>query len=245
MKPLKTVIIDDEADAVNLLKLQLIKHCGLSDVVTYTNSLQALEELKKSPPDLLFLDIEMPLINGFELLQQLMPVKFQVIFTTAYNQYAIKAFKFNAVDYLVKPIDTDDLIAAVQRVQNQKLLSSQTLKAVQKQIKGNAIDKMAISTHEGIAFIDLNEIIYVEADSNYSTLVLFNDRRFVISKTLKDLQSLLEESHFLRVHRQYIINLNHLKHLDRTKSLLTMANKHELSIARDQKDKLMEMYKWL
>ncbi|AYL95828.1 LytR/AlgR family response regulator transcription factor [Mucilaginibacter celer] len=245
MKPLKTVIIDDEADAVNLLKLQLVKYCQLSDITTYTNSSLALEALRKSPPDLLFLDIEMPLINGFELLQELMPIGFQVIFTTAYNQYAIKAFKFNAVDYLIKPIDTDDLMAAVLRVQNKRALNAKTLKTVQKQIKGTTIDKMAISTHEGVSFIDLNEIIYAEADSNYSTLVLINDRRFVISKTLKDLQELLEESHFLRIHRQYIINLNHLKHLDRTKSLLTMANKHELSIARDQKDKLMEMYKWL
>ncbi len=245
MKALKIVIIDDEADAVNLLMLQLARHCNLNDVSTYTNALLALDELKKSPPDLLFLDIEMPLLNGFELLQQLMPINFAVIFITAYNQYAIKAFKFNAIDYLVKPIDADDLIAAVLRTQTQKALSDKELNAIQKRIKGSLVDKMAISTHEGVSFIDLNEIIYAEADSNYTTLILINDRRFVISKTLKDLQELLEESHFLRIHRQFIINLNHLKHLDRTKSLLTMVNKHELSIARDQKDKLMEMYKWL
>ena len=96
-----------------------------------------------------------------------------------------------------------------------------------------------------VSFIDLNEIIYAEADSNYCTLVLINGRRFVISKTLKDLQELLEESHFLRIHRQYIINLNHVQHLDRTKSILTMINKAELPLARNQKDKLVEMYKWL
>jgi two-component system LytT family response regulator len=245
MKALKIVIIDDEADAVNLLKLQLDRHCNLNNVTTYTNALLALEELKKSPPDLLFLDIEMPLLNGFELLQRLMPVNFAVIFITAYNQYAIKAFKFDATDYLVKPIDADDLIAAVLRTQTQKALTDKELNVIQKRIKGSLIDKMAISTHEGVSFIDLNEIIYAEADSNYTTLILINERRFVISKTLKDLQELLEESHFLRIHRQYIINLNHLKHLDRSKSLLTMVNKHELSIAREQKDKLMEMYKWL
>jgi two-component system LytT family response regulator len=246
MKQLKAVIIDDEADAVSLLQLQLSKHCPqICDILTYTNPLRALEDIKLLKPDLLFLDIEMPLMNGFEVLQNLLPFNFAVIFITAYNRYAIKAFKFNAVDYLVKPIDTNELIDAVIRTQREQNVTNSQLSVLQKQLQGEPISKIAVSSHKGVSFIDLNQIIYAEADSNYSTLVLIDGSRFIISKTLKDMQDLLEESHFLRIHRQYIINLNHVQHLDRTKSNLTMINKAELPVARNQKDKLIEMYKWL
>lgn len=107
------------------------------------------------------------------------------------------------------------------------------------------ISKIAVSSQHGVFFIKLDEIVYAEADSNYSKLVLLDGNRFIISKTLKNLQQLLEESHFLRIHRQYIVNLNHVEHLDRTRSILTMVNKIELMIARNQKDKLIEMYQWL
>jgi two-component system LytT family response regulator len=246
MKTLKVAIIDDEADAVSLLQLQLYKNCPqISEVKTYTNPVNALDEIALAKPDLLFLDIEMPLMNGFEVLQKLLPFSFAVVFITAYNHYAIKAFKFNALDYLVKPIDTDDLVEAVERAQKNQTVTGNQLNVLQRQLKGEPINKIAISSHKGVSFIDLNEIIYAEADSNYSTLILTNDRRFIMSKTLKDMQELLEESHFLRIHRQYIINLNHVQHLDRTKSILTMINKAELPVARNQKDKLIEMYKWL
>jgi two-component system LytT family response regulator len=246
MKLLKVVIIDDEPDAVSLLQMQLAKHCPqINSVSTYTNPLTALEDIEILKPDLLFLDIEMPLMNGFEVLQKLMPFNFAIIFITAYNSYAIKAFKFNALDYLVKPIDTNDLVEAVMRVQKNQPVTNSQLNVLQKQIQGEPISKIAISSHQGVSFIDLNEIIYAEADSNYCTLILTNGSHFIISKTLKDLQELLEESHFLRIHRQFIINLNHVQHLDRTKSILTMINKAELPLARNQKDKLVEMYKWL
>src|SRR3569833_1441450 len=246
MKNLRAVIVDDEADAVDLLKLQLAKHCPeITEVETYTNSAKALEDMELRPPDLLFLDIEMPVLNGFELLQKLMPFNFAVIFITAYNQYAIKAFKFNAVDYLVKPINTRELVAAASRVQKDHILNQGRLNLLQKQMQGEPINKIAVSSQSGVFFIDLKDIIYAEADSNYTTLMLVDGRAFVVSKTLKDLQDVLESSHFLRVHRQYIINLNHVTHLDRTRSTLTMINKKELPVARNQKDKLSEMYKWL
>jgi len=246
MRSLKTVILDDEADAVSLLQLQLFKHCPqIGSVSAYTNPVAALEEMKANKPDVLFLDIEMPLMNGFEVLQSLLPVNFAVIFVTAYNQYAIRAFKFNALDYLVKPIDTTDLVNAVERAQLRQAPAASQLSALQRQMQGEPIKKIAIASHTGVSFIELNDIIYAEADSNYCTLVLTGNKTFVISKTLKDLQDLLEESHFLRIHRQYIINLNHVHHLDRTRSVLTMVNKAELVVARNQKDKLNEMYKWL
>lgn len=246
MKTLKAIIIDDEADAVNLLQLQLAKHCPqIEDIITYTSPLRALEDIELLKPDFLFLDIDMPVMNGFELLQKLLPFKFAVIFITAYNHYAIRAFKFNAVDYLVKPIDTDDLVAAVERAQKEHLLTDRRLNILQRQIQGEPINKIAVSTHAGVSFIDLNDIVYAEADSNYSTLIMVNGSRFIVSKTLKDMQDLLEESHFLRIHRQYIINLNHVQQLDRARSTMTMINKTELPVARNQKDKLFEMYRWL
>src|SRR6187549_3036699 len=113
---LRTIIVDDEVDSTNLLQLQLIQNCPQVEVVSiYNSSLKAVNEIESLKPDLLFLDIEMPVINGFELLEKILHFNFSVIFVTAYNQYAIKAFRFNALDYLVKPIDTNDLIEAVTK----------------------------------------------------------------------------------------------------------------------------------
>lgn len=246
MRFLKAVILDDEPDAVSLLQLQLTKYCPqINNITAFTNPQKALLEIKSLKPDLLLIDIEMPLMNGFEVLQALIPFDFPVIFITAYNQYAVKAFKFNALDYLVKPIDTNDLIEAVIRAEKKQTPTTTQLSLLQKQMRGEPVNKIAIPTQNGISFIDLNEIIYAEASDNYSKLILNDGKIFIVSKTLKDLQEVLEESHFLRIHRQYIINLNHVKHFNRTESLLTMVNKAELSIARNQKERLIEMYKRL
>jgi len=246
MSLLKAVIIDDEPDSISLLQLQLERHCPqVGSIGTYTSSVKALQDMEFLKPDLLFLDIEMPVMNGFELLEKLMPLSASVVFITAYNQYALKAFRFNALDYLVKPIDPGDLIEAVAKAEKKARLTPAQLSQLQKQIRGEQINKIAIPTQTGISFIDLNEIVYAEASNNYSRLVLIDGRNFVISKTLKDVQDVLEESHFLRIHRQYIINLNHVKHFNRNECILSMINKTDIPVARNQKDRLVEKYGWL
>lgn len=243
MNGFKAMILDDEADAVSLLQIQLAKHCPqITNIMAITSPVKALTEIEVFKPDLVFLDIEMPVISGFEFLRQLMPLNFAVIFITAYNQFALKAFKFNALDYLVKPIEIFELKDAVEKAENSIKPSLLQLTQVQGQMRGGPLNKIAISTQNGISFIELNEIMYAEASNNYTRLVLTDDSVIIVSKTLKDVQDLLEDSHFLRIHRQYIINLNKVKHFNRLNYTLTMINKAELPVARNQKDKLIEKY---
>ena len=244
---LKTIIIDDEPDSVKLLQLQLAQHCPEIEITgTFTSSVKALAAIEKIEPDLIFLDIEMPVMNGFELLEKILHLPFSVIFITAYNQYALKAFRFNAVDYLVKPVDVNDLTEAVAKATKRVKPTATQLSLLQKQLRGEPATRIAIPGQQGgISFIDLDDIIYSEASNNYSKLILIDGNRFLISKTLKDVQEVLEEEHFLRVHRQYIINLNHVKQFNRNEGVLTMDNGDHIPIARNQKERLIERYRSL
>ncbi len=244
---LKTIIIDDEPDSIKLLQLQLAQHCPEIEIAgTFTSSVKALSVIEKLEPDLVFLDIEMPVMNGFELLEKILHLPFSVIFITAYNHYALKAFRFNAVDYLVKPVDANDLVEAVAKAAKRVKPTATQLSLLQKQLRGEPATRIAIPGQQGgISFIDLNDIIYSEASNNYSKIILTDGNRFLISKTLKDVQEVLEEEHFLRVHRQYIINLNHVKQFNRNEGVLTMDNGDYIPIARNQKERLIERYRSL
>ena len=241
---LKVIILDDEPDAVKLLKLQLEKHCPeVGSITTFTSPIDAIEFIPFNTPDILFLDIDMPVLNGFEVLQKLMPINFAVVFVTAFNHYAIKAFKFNAIDYLLKPFDTTELKDAVKKVYSSGKFNQTKLSLLQKQLKVELANKIAIPTQHGISFIDLEEIVYVESCNNYSKIILINNRSIMLSKTLKEVSEVLEDSHFYRIHRQYLVNLKLVRHLSKTDLILTMSNNMELPISRSQKEKLLELYK--
>ncbi|RYY60185.1 MAG: response regulator transcription factor [Chitinophagaceae bacterium] len=243
---IRTVIIDDEPDSVKLMRLNIERHFPQLEIVgAFTSSSKALQEVGSLQPDLVFLDIEMPVLNGFDLLEKLVPVEFAVVFVTAYNDFAIKAFRFNALDYLVKPATIEDLQAVVAKVAKQQHIHADQLQVLQQQFRKGNVTKIAIPSQTGVTFIDLKDIVFVEAKSNYSDLVLVDKRRILISKTLKDIQPVLEQQQFLRIHRQYIINLNEVKHFNRNDSLLTMTTGDVLPVSRLQKDKLIEQYGWL
>jgi two-component system LytT family response regulator len=146
---------------------------------------------------------------------------------------------------LVKPVDAGELTHAVAKAEKQIKPTSAQLAQLQKQWQGETVTKIAIPGQSGITFIDLNEIVYSEASNNYSKIIVTDGRNFLVSKTLKDVHEVLEEAHFLRVHRQYIINLNHVKSLNRNEGVLTMDNGDHIPIARNQKEKLLERYQWL
>ena len=247
MTKLRTIIIDDEPDCVNLLKFELLQHCPQIEVIgTFNSSTKALNEIDLLNLDLVFLDIEMPVMNGFELLEKLMPVNFNIIFVTAYNQFAIKAFRFSALDYLVKPFEVNDLVDAVVKAEKKQQPSTAQLETLQRGIKGTAISKIAIPGQNGVTFIEINDIVFAEASNNYTKLILLDKQPHIISKTLKDVQEVLEDRHFLRVHRQYIINLNHVKQFFRGDNMyVVMDNGENIPVARSQKDKLVERYGWL
>lgn len=243
MKRLTIVIIDDEEDSVSLLHIQLKKYCTeIGNVHTFNSPLKALSEIEFINPDLVFLDIEMPELNGFQFLEKLFPITFNVVFITAYNEFAIKAFRFSALDYLVKPICVEDLTEAVKKAFNFGKATADQLHMFRNQLNAKQIDKIAVSSLSGIVFIRLDDILYAEASSNYSILVLNNNEKVIVSKTLKDVQEILEEHNFFRIHRQFIINLNKVKHFNKIECILTMENDKQLQVARIQRDKLIEKF---
>lgn len=243
MKTLNIVIIDDEEDSISLLRIQLKRHCEqVGAIHSFSNPIKALAEIESLSPDLVFLDIEMPELNGFQLLEKLMPITFKVVFTTAYNEFAIKAFRFSALDYLVKPIDVNDLIEAVNKAAVKLNPSDEQLNHFQRQMNSERVNKIAVSSLSGVVFINLDDILYIEASSNYSILVLLDGEKVIVSKTLKDVQEILENRNFFRIHRQYIINLNKVKYFNKNDCLLTLENNKQLQVARIQRDRFIDKF---
>ena len=263
---LRTIIIDDEPDNVQLLALQLARHCPQVEIIgQFTDSPSALQALRILKPTLVFLDIEMPMLNGFQVLEQLGEVPFQVIFVTAYNQYAVQAFRFSALDYLLKPVDTVDLVKAVRRAEQISPLyqrnagTSPALPAQLDLLRNWYIPqapgsgpptilpaKMALPHANGLTFIEINQILYAESDSNYTSFVMETGEKYLVSKTLGDVQEMLETRNFLRVHRQYIVNLDHIKRLVKGEgTYLILTDGSSIPVSRQQKERLMERFGWL
>ena len=246
---LKAIIIDDEPDCVKLLALQLKMYCQKVEVVAECTSSEAgLLQIKAMQPDLVFLDIEMPVMNGFQLLEKIGAINFSLVFVTAYDQFAVKAFRFNAMDYLLKPIDGKDLKVAVEKALQQKPFPQQ-LQLLKQQLHGGEKyhpDKIALPYQNGVTFTEVKNILYCEAENNYTRFYVVGGQQCVVSKTLGDIQEVLEERNFLRVHRQYLINLDHIKKYVRGEgNYLIMSNDENIPMARNKKEKLVERFGWL
>ena len=245
---LKALLIDDEPDCVHLLASELAQHCPQVQVIGKTTSSQeGLRLIHVLQPDLVFLDIEMPRLNGFQLLEKVGEIFFQLIFVTAYNEFAIKAFRYSALDYLLKPIDTDELQQAVRKATLKHRIDGRQLELLQHQLQHRYLaDKIALPYQNGIIFLELKEIIYCEADNNYTKVLATQDRRYLLTRTLKEVAEVLEERNFLRVHRQYLINLDQIKMFMKGEgSYLVMTNNVSIPIARQQKEKLIQRFGWL
>jgi len=247
---LKAIIIDDEPDCVKLLALQLKMYCKQVDVVgEYIDSEEGLAGIKTHHPDLVFLDIEMPVMNGFQLLEKLGQINFSLIFVTAYDRFALKAFRFSALDYLLKPIAGNDLTAAVQKAEDRKYPQKQQLDILKQQLKGDEKtfpDKIALPFQNGVTFVELKQLVYCKSDNNYTQFYLADGQQYTVAKTLGDVQEILEERNFLRVHRQFLINLNHIKKYVRGEgNYLILSNNQSVPVARNQKERLIERFGWL
>lgn len=246
---MRTIIIDDEPDNVKLLGVQLHRHCPQVEIVgQYTDSAEGLRGIQNLRPSLVFLDIEMPLMNGFQLLERLVDINFHVVFVTAYDQYAVRAFRFSALNYLLKPIDTVDLIETVNRAENTARISPQQLDLMRHYYPSGstpsaAKGRIALPYGSGLVFVDTKQIIYCEADSNYTRFFLDGGEQYMVAKTLGDVQEVLEAGDFVRVHRQYMVNLNHIQKLVRGEgTYLLLTNGMTIPVARQQKDRLMERF---
>ena len=244
---IRTIIIDDEEDGRNGLNIALKKYCPEIDVQHICESPEkGIEVIKKNKPDLVFLDIQMPNMSGFDLLQQLAPVNFEVIFVTAHDHYAIKAIKFSALDYLLKPIDIDDLIHAVKRVKERVSIEPTAFRYQSIlnniQYKSREIEKLAVPTLEGIDFFETQDIIFCKADGNYTVLYLKGKANKIVCRNLKDFESLLTEPAFCRVHHAALINMKHIqKYVKGEGGHVILTEGHQVEISRRKKESFLQL----
>jgi two-component system, LytTR family, response regulator len=204
------IIVDDEKHCREVMEHLLHKHCSdVKILANCSNGNEALVALEKESPDILFLDIEMPGMNGFELLEKFNHPNFEIVFTTAYNEYAIKAIKHSALDYLLKPVDKDELIQTVQRAKEHKTLrASQRVDSLLEMLNIKKKSKrFAVPTMEGLIMVDSENILYCESDSAYCKIYFINNKSLVISKTLKEVEEVLQGTDFCRIHHSYLINM--------------------------------------
>jgi len=242
---MKAIIVEDELNCGKTLSALLERHCeGVEVVRICRNGQEGIEAIKVLSPDIVFLDVEMPAMNGFEMLERLPAINFHLIFTTSYDQYAIKAFRFSAIDYLLKPVDKDDLKAAVEKVFNrtQKPEPAQ-LEILFDRIKHptRQIKKLALPTLEGLQMVSIDSIIYAEADDNYTILHFHNQPKLIVSLVLKEVEESLEEFAFARVHRGYIVNLNEIeKYVKGEGGYLVMSDRTTIDVSRTKKESLLK-----
>ena len=205
---LQAVIVDDEIKALQSLTWELTNFSDEINVIaSFTNPHDALEYLEKNTPDCLFLDIEMPTMDGFQFIQKLTNKNFPVVITTAYNQYALKAIKNEALDYLLKPIDTDDLEDTIAKIKkfNNKNFSVEKLEMAMLNFNSRSIHKrITLNTDGKLLFLESDEILYAESDGNYSTIFLTDGQKIVLTKKLKEVNELLPSDSFFRIHNSYI-----------------------------------------
>lgn len=238
------IIIDDEPHCQDTLRMLLAEYCPHVNIVAECRSaMQGLGLIEKMQPDMIFLDIEMPGMNGFEMLEKLQQISFAVIFTTSYDQYAIKAMHISALDYLLKPVDPHELKIAVKKVQEQRHLPmAAQFQLLLKKIKGEAFNKVAIPTSEGFELVVADEILYCEADDNYVHLYLKSNRKITACRTLKEMEKQLEDFNFFtRVHHSYVVNLNEVnKYIRGDGGYLVMTNGATVNVSKSRKEYLMK-----
>lgn len=245
---IKAIIIDDEIHCLDTLSILLKDFCPQVQLQEQCRSAkQGIEAIEKFKPDLVFLDIEMPVMNGFELLEQFDEIFFAVIFTTSYDQYAIKAIHCSALDYLLKPIDPNELKHAVKKVEEQRHLPmAEQFQILLKQIHGknNSFNKIAVPTAEGFELIPADQVLYFEANDNYTHLFLKNKNKIIACRTLKEMEEQIQEfTSFLRVHNSYMVNLNEVtKYVRGEGGYLVMSDGSSVNVSRSRKDKLFKFF---
>lgn len=243
---IKTVLVDDEKHSIATLAWKLEKFCPEVEIVAqFTDAHEALQYLQNNPPDLVFLDIEMPRLNGFEILEEFgEQAPFEVIFTTAYDEFGIRAVKVNALDYLLKPLQNQELKEALEKFKRKGGKPMEVLFSNQKDPPASMPDRIALATKESIEFVAPEDIVLCTSDSNYTMIYLAGGRKKLISKTLKEVEEWLAPFSFYRAHHSHLVNLHHIKEYVRADGgYLLLSNKMTLPVARNRKDDLLKMIK--
>ena len=242
---LNVIIIDDEAKSRLALRQKLTDYCPEVKVVAEAfNGPEGIFLIAHHKPQVVFLDIEMPLMNGFDMLQQIKQKNFHIIFTTAYDQYAIKAIRYAAFDYLLKPIDIEELKTAVAKIDaTENLQTIKQFELLQQNINHpkKLLHKLAIPTLEGLFFYDINDVVHLEANSNYTNIYFTNKTKIIASKTLKEFEELLPEDIFFRTHHSHLINLNYIKRYIRGDGgKIELLNGDFVEVARRKKEEFLK-----
>jgi two-component system LytT family response regulator len=239
---MKTYLLDDEPNCTDVLKVLLEKYCPEVQVTGIFNDPElALEAIRRERPALFFLDIEMPILNGFELLRNCEPLNFKVVFTTAYDQYAVKAFKFNALDYLLKPLDKDELIAAVAKAKQNASPTPTQLSSMQYLKSNPTPERIALPVGQELLLVEVADIQYFESEGAYVSVFLKDQNKpVVLSKSLREFEELLNNPGFFRAHNSYLVNLKHVKKIVKADGgEIVMGNGRALPVARAKKVELM------
>lgn len=245
---LKIIIIDDEQNSIETLRWELdaFKE-DVKIVAECLSAIEGIESIKKHNPDLIFLDIEMPGMNGFEMLEKLDKIDFDIVFTTAYDQFALNAFKVSAMDYLLKPVNYSDLKKVIDKAKQRKEEPE-----IQKQLellfefmknKNPDFPTIALPTMEGLEFVEINKIVNCESDSNYTYIFTEEGEKFYVSKTLKDIEEMLKGHNFVRVHNSHLVNILHVKRYIKGRGgELVLKNGKYVPVSRSKKEDLLKLF---
>ncbi len=242
---LKVVIVEDELHSRETLKNLVNDYCEDVEIVALAGAVQeGIKAIQSYQPDLVFLDIEMPSGTGFDLLEKIQSFNFEVIFTTAFEHYALKAIKFSAIDYLLKPIDIEELQAAILKVKEKKhSIQNKKLETLlgNMQVKSNREQTISLSTSEGFEFIPVADILFCEANGSYTNFHLKASKTLLVSKHLKEYENLLSEHNFMRVHNSYLINLLEVKkYVKADGGFIVMKNDATVNISNKKKDDFLQ-----
>lgn len=252
---MKAILVDDEPDGLKTLQKLLELHCRQVEVIaTCTNAIAARHEIELQKPDVVFLDIQMPGKSGIEMMRELTDKNFEVIFVTAHNEYMLQALQYSAADYLLKPVDEERLIEAVERAE--KKLAEEKKHELTETLLYNigkagmpSEMKLCLPTMKGFLILDLDEIIYCEAERSYTIFHIDNKKPITVSKPLLEYESTLVNTSFFRIHKSFLINLKHVKEYHRGEGgSVFMSNNAEIEVSRRKKDqflqKIKEIYKY-
>jgi two-component system, LytTR family, response regulator len=243
---MKAILVDDEPDGIRALKKMLEIHCPQVDIAaTCSNAMMAKEQIRDMRPDVVFLDIQMPGKSGLELLTEMPEKNFEIVFVTAHNEYMLQALQYSAADYLLKPVDEDRLIEAVERVEKKietgkREERTETLLHNLSKSGSPAEMRLCLPTMKGFIVLKLDEIIYCEAERSYTVFHLEGNKTVTVSKPLLDYDSLLKDTSFLRIHKSFLINLNHVKEYQRGEGgLVIMSDNAEIEVSRRKKEQFL------
>lgn len=245
---LTAIIVDDEEKARNMLQMLLQENCPQVTVLAHCGNVpEAVKAIQLHRPDVVFLDVDMPGYTGFELLDFIANVTFEIIFTTAFSEYALQAFRVSALDYLMKPINIKELVIAVQKAaQKQKPDTyNKQLQLILESYNTKTVETIAISTLDTIEFVNVNDIIYLQAESAYTRIVINDAKDIVASKNIKEFEDTLSTNkNFIRTHRSYLVNSNYIVRYNKTEGgSVEMKGGAQLPVSKKAKDELMERMK--